>query len=131
MAQPRIASRAPTACAACYQQRPDDIHIDYAAALEGRLVDPSQPRGGHIDWVIICESCLRNGVALLPEERTRVEALEQSIADLKAQLTATQTYADSIEDALSHRPSREAAATKQKAAKPAQRRARYAQGAEA
>lgn len=128
MAQPRIASRAPVACAACYQQRPDAIHVDFASALEGRLIDPSQPRGGHIDWVIICEPCLRNGVALLPEERSKVEALEQTIADLKTQLVATQAYADKIEDAFSQRPQREAAsAPKQKTAKAPQRRSRYAQ----
>lgn len=104
MAQPRIASRTPRACAACYQQKTDAIYIDYASALEGRLIDPSKPRGGHVDWVIICEPCLRAGVALLPEERTKVETLERRVADLEAQLAETQAYADRIEDALSHRP---------------------------
>jgi hypothetical protein len=130
MAQPRIASKTPTACAACYQQRPGVIHIDYAAALEGRLIDPSKPRGGHVDWVIICALCLRNGVALLPEEeRSKVETLEQRIVDLETQLTATQAYADRVEDALSHRPERaapkERPAKSTKPARPTARKERY------
>lgn len=125
MAQPRIASKTPTACAACYQQRPGVLHVDYAAALEGRLIDPSQPRGGHVDWVIICDPCLRNGVALLPDQaNARVELLEQQLADLKEELTKTQAFADRLEDALAHRPT--PAPKQQKAAKPAQRRNRYA-----
>jgi hypothetical protein len=112
MAQPRIASRTPNACAACYSQYPDRIHVDYASALEGRLVDPSAPRGGHVDWVIICENCLRAGVALLPEDKSKTEAFEQRIADLEEQLTQTQAYADRVEDALAARPATRAAKPK-------------------
>lgn len=128
MAQPRIASRTPRACAACYQQKTDAVHIDYASALEGRLIDPSAPRGGHVDWVIICEPCLRAGLALLPEERTKVDQLEQQVTDLHAQLAETQAYADRIEDALSHRP---ASMQKPKGGKTykQQRRPRYQNGA--
>jgi hypothetical protein len=106
MAQPRIASRAPSACAACYQQKPDTIHVDYRAALDGRLVDPSQPRGGHVDWVIICADCLRNGVALLPEEKGRVDALEGRVTALLAEVEKEREYSAKLEDAVSVRPVR-------------------------
>lgn len=122
MAQPRLASRIPRACAACYGQYADRLHVDYAAAFEGALIDPNKPRGGHVDWLVICEKCLRNGVALLPEEKGRTEALEQQIADLQAQLAETQAYADKIEDALSHRPS---APAQKPRAKAAPRKPRY------
>jgi hypothetical protein len=133
MASPRIASKTPTACAACYGQYHDRTHVDFGAALEGRLIDPSKPRGGHVDWVIICDHCLRSAVALLPEERTKQEALEQRNADLEHQLAETQAYADRIEEALTHRPPRPVAtASKQRAsAKSAPRRNRYDKGAEA
>jgi hypothetical protein len=122
MAQPRIAPRAPSACAACYQQKPDTVHIDYRAALEGRLVDPSKPRAGHVDWVIICADCLRNGVALLPEEKTRADALDERVAVLEGELEKERQYSAKLEDAVSVRPEREPRAPRKA---PAQRKPRY------
>jgi hypothetical protein len=104
MAQPTLAPRTPVACAGCYGQYPDRLHVDFRAAIEGRLVDPSQPRGPHVDWVILCEKCLRDGVALLPEVKDQREALEQRVTDLETQLAAAQDYADRIEDAFQRRP---------------------------
>jgi hypothetical protein len=130
MAQPRLAPT-PTACAACYGQYPDRAHVDYRAAIEGRLIDPSKPRGRHVDWVVICEKCLRDGVALLPESADPREALEQRIADLEQQLAAARDYADSIEDAFSRRPAEREPAPKSKAPATRQRKPRYEAKAEA
>lgn len=130
MAQPRIASRTPTACAACYQQKPDVPHIDFAAALEGRLIDPSHPRGGHVDWVIICADCLRNGYELLPEQSSQREALERKVEQLEQRAADAENYASSLEDTLSRRPTPKpapkAAADRPKAPRQTkQRRNRY------
>jgi hypothetical protein len=128
MAQPSVAPPSLNKCAACYGQYPDRIFIDYRAAIEGRLLDPSKPRGGHIDWVVICEKCLRDGVALLPKEKGRTDALAQRVRDLEAQLAETQEYAAKVEDALQGRPASMAPKTRQ-AAKGQPRRNRYEQAA--
>jgi uncharacterized protein YecA (UPF0149 family) len=81
-----------------------------------------------VDWVVICERCLRAGVALLPEEHDRADTLEQQVADLEEQLRQTQAYADRLEDAFQHKPK---PAPKQTKPKPAQRRNRYEKDEEA
>lgn len=123
MAQPQLAAKTPVACAACFGQYPKRLHVDFRAALDGPQVG-SGPRAPHISWVVICEKCLRAGVSLLPEEQSIKETLERRVADLEQQLTATQAFADKLEDALSSRPAREAPRPT-KAKQPAQRRNRY------
>jgi hypothetical protein len=120
MAQPILAAKTPIACAGCFAQYPDRLHVDYRAAFDGPQVPGSGPRSPHISWVTICEKCLRDGVALLPEEKGRVDALEQRIVDLEEQLKQTEAYADRVEDALASRPASRAAKPKA-----GQRRNRY------
>lgn len=103
MAQPRIVPT-PSYCAACYGQYPDRLHIDYAAAIEGRLLDPSKPRGGHVDWVVICEKCLRDGLALVPEQRDQREAEAATLAALRAELAESREYVTTLEAALAAKP---------------------------
>jgi hypothetical protein len=104
MAQPTLAHRTPVACSACYAQYPDRKHIDYRSMMNGLQPPGAGPRDPHVDWVTICENCLRSGLALLPEEAGPREKLEQRVADLEEQLRETQAYADRVEDALSARP---------------------------
>lgn len=125
MAQPILAGRTPVACAACYGQYPDRLHVDFRAALEGAQVQGG-PRAPHVDWVVICESCLRSGVALLPEDATQREQAERTIAALTERAEAAENYAASLEDTLSRRPTRERAEREPKAAPAkAARRPRY------
>lgn len=125
MAQPRLAARAPVACAACYGQYPDRAHIDFASAIEGGPVD-SNPRSPRVSWVVICENCLRNAVKMLPDAVDIREQHEREVAALKERAEAAESYADDLEDTLSRRPSREGpAAPKTHKPSGAPRRGRY------
>jgi hypothetical protein len=126
MASPRLASRPPRACAACYGQYTDRAHVDFQAGYEGALIDPNRPRAGHVDWLVICEKCIRTAAALLPEQASKVEGLQHEIAALKERAEKAEEYADRIELALSHRPERDRDPAPPKVKKaPAQRRNRY------
>ena len=88
----------------CYLQRPGVPHVDYGAAIEGRLIDPSRPRGGFVDWVVICENCLRAGVALLPDERRDRDAEHKAlVAQLEAELRKSAEYIAQLEAAFAAR----------------------------
>lgn len=129
MAQPRIASRPPRACAACYGQYPNRVHVDFRSAIEGGLIDPDNPRGGHVDWVIVCENCIRNAFELLPEQASQRDALARRAEDLRVRAEEAENYASSLEDALSRRPARESAPAPKPTRPPgAPRRPRYGKG---
>jgi hypothetical protein len=125
MANPRLASKPPRACAACNGQYIDRLHVDYMAGYEGGLIDPNRPRAGHVDWLVICENCIRRGAELLPEYRSQLTAALQRVTDLEAQLTAAQDYADRIEDAFQRRPAERAERAPKAAPAKAARKPRY------
>jgi hypothetical protein len=108
MAEPQIAPRAPVACAACFGQYPERVHVDFRSAMNGPQVDPSVPRSPHIDWVVICESCIRSAVNLLPKVADQRENLGRQLADANRRAEAAENYASSLEDALQRRPDAEA-----------------------
>jgi hypothetical protein len=129
MAQPKIAERAPRACAACYGQYPTRTHIDYSAAYEGHLIDPENPRGGHVDWLVLCEDCIRSGYELLPEQRNQRDQQADRIKQLEDRVAQAEDYASSLEDVVAKARHREHRETEPKTpAKPrATRKPRYAQ----
>lgn len=104
MAQPRIAAQVPVACAGCFGQYPDRVHVDYQSVFDGPQVDSSDPRSPHVDWVVLCDDCVRAGYELLPEQSNQREHLKLEVERLKADLDEAQNYASSLEDALQHRP---------------------------
>lgn len=77
----------PVCCSVCFQQKPDDIHIDMDAAYEGPILDSEGTRFS-IDDIIICERCIRAAVGMLPESREQ----EQKTIDLLSQYDALLTY---------------------------------------
>lgn len=77
----------PVCCSVCFQQKPDDIHIDMDAAYDGPILDSEGTRFS-IDDIIICEACARAAVELLPEARAK----EQEVADLLSQYDALLSY---------------------------------------
>ena len=104
MAQPKIAAFAPVACAACYGQYPDRVHVDYAAGIEGAEVDPSVPRGPHVEWVVMCEDCVRAGYQMLPEQSGRIDHLTDEVEQLRQRAEEAENYASKLEDTLHQRP---------------------------
>ena len=109
MASPRLATKPPRACAACYGQHLDRAHVDFMAGYEGALIDPARPRAGHVDWLVLCENCIRVAVSLLPEEQAKTEALKSKIEALEERADKAESYADSLEDTLQRRPARDGA----------------------
>ncbi len=108
MARPRIASSTPRACAGCYGQYPGRVHVDFASAIEGAQLDPERPRAGHVEWVVLCENCVRNAHNLLPHpEADRLAEFAAENAELRERLARSEHYAETLEDAIARRPERE------------------------
>lgn len=103
MAEPRIASRAPVACAACYGQYPERTHIDFRSAIEGAPINDN-PRAPRVDWVTICDQCIRTAFEMLPEQASQRTNLEAQLKAALERAEAAENYASRVEDALSHRP---------------------------
>lgn len=108
MAEPKLASRTPVACAGCYGQYPERAHVDFRSAIEGRQVDPTNPRSPHVDWVVLCENCISAGFRLLPEQRDRTDQLQRRIAQLEERCEQVENFASTLEDALARRPDADA-----------------------
>lgn len=127
MAQATIAAHTPTACAGCYGQYPDRVHVDFRSAIEGALVDPANPRGPRVDWVVLCEDCIRCAQALLPEVADERENLRRQVADATQRAEDAENYASRLEDTLAHRPQRAEAPARapRPRPKPQQRKPRY------
>lgn len=68
------------------------------------MLDPEQPRRGHVDWLVLCETCIRTAATLLPDEKALTDALVDQIEALEAKLSTTIAYAEGLEDALARRP---------------------------
>lgn len=104
MAQPRVASKPPVACAACYGQYVDRVHIDYASAIEGHQIRSDNPRAPHVDWVVICEDCIRSGYELLPEQASHRDKLSEENARLTTRVAELSDYASRLEDVIARKP---------------------------
>lgn len=110
----RLASRPPIRCSGCYGQYPDRAHIDFESAYDGPTTDASNPRAPKLDWVVLCEECVRAAHDRLPNVVDRTLALRQRIDSLESELAETQRYADKLEDAMGSRPDRKPRAPKQR-----------------
>jgi hypothetical protein len=90
--------------------------------MEGPLVDQSRPRGPRIDWVVLCENCVRNAYELLPAVAERREATEAKLKRAQRDLEQSRAYATSLEAAIAHRPHEHQHPTVAPAPKPRQPR---------
>lgn len=104
MSAPIIATRPPTACAGCYGQYPDRLHVDFRSAIEGGPIPSEHAKALRVDWVVLCETCIQAAVAILPENVAAKAAYEAQIAQLRERCEAAENYASTVEDALSRRP---------------------------
>lgn len=80
----RIAGTPPAACAACYGQYPEMLHVDFEAAYDGPVIEGSQRV--YIDDLVLCEGCVREAARLvgMVEETKRIAALEREAAEQRA-----------------------------------------------
>lgn len=107
MPDPRIAQKTPAACAGCFGQHPNRLHVDFATVFEGPVIDPDNPRRGRVDWLVLCEKCVRRADSLLPPDpkvAAHLENLERQATALTERAEKAEDYASRIEDTLQHRP---------------------------
>lgn len=108
MGAPRLADHAPPACSCCFTQHPDLRHVDFDAAWDG----PTLPQGDvviAIDDLIICESCMTAGAAILgltntDELQARLDATEDQLAAADEAVAERQAYIDQLEKAIAAKP---------------------------
>ena len=103
----RIATVAPSACSACYGQYPDRVHVDFDAAWDGPVLDGSVKVT--IDDLVVCEDCLRDAIALLPDtdRDLALERLRERITELEAQKSSAEDHAEKLERALASKLGRD------------------------
>jgi hypothetical protein len=116
----RLASRTPIRCSSCFGQKPGVPHVDFESSYDGPPIDSSNPRAGHVDWVVICSECIEAAHALLPEVRDVVGDLRHRLRETERERDELGSYADKLEAAVVGKPER----TKQ-AASPQTRKPRY------
>lgn len=98
----RIAHIPPVQCSVCFQQKPDELHVDMEAAYDGPVLDVSGARHT-IDDIVICEECVRAAARQLPEHREqqdRYDALAAQYANLLDYVALVQSGICKMQDAL-------------------------------
>lgn len=102
------AAATPMYCSACGCQNPKLLHVDFDAACD-RGYGAGEAVKVSMDDLILCETCLRSGAALVgmvdgTEPGERIEMLERRLAEEKLRADKAASYAQRMEDALKERP---------------------------
>jgi hypothetical protein len=84
--------------------------VDFESSYDGPPIDMSNPRAGHVDWVVMCSECIESAHSMLPQTRDVTGAMRERIASLEAELADVGAYADKLEAAVVLRPERKHAA---------------------
>lgn len=104
----KLAEVTPTHCARCFQQKPDERHVDFDAAYDGPVI-PGTPEPICIDDLVLCESCMREAARLLglvdwAEAGEQIATLKTQLATAEETLLERQAYVDQLEAAVSAKP---------------------------
>ena len=96
-----------TFCSACGNQQ-SVRHVDFDAACD-RGYGKAEAVEVALDDLILCEGCIRRGAEILGIEDSAVlkaekEQLEAKLDTQRKALVQAQKYADTMEEALQHRP---------------------------
>lgn len=90
-----IAKPSPPYCAACYQAKPGETHVDFGAATDGPMLAPLEGAvgviGHSVDDIVICSTCIA--------EAARLVGLENA-AELREQLDAANATNDTLHERL-------------------------------
>lgn len=102
----RLLNGTPLKCSCCYGQYPDREHVDFVSAYEGPLLDEANPRGGHIDWLVLCDECIRIAYGLLSDDEraAKIKELAAENTRLRAEARKRQAFAEKLQEALAVRP---------------------------
>lgn len=93
----RIALVPPVQCSVCFQQNPQNEHVDMESSYDGPILDVSGARLS-IDNIVVCEVCIRAAARLLPENR----ALDERVLLLENELRNTLDYVAKVQTGMSH-----------------------------
>lgn len=98
----------PQRCSACFNQQPGLQHVDFDAACDRGYGNDEAVKIAYDD-LIICANCVKDAGRLVGMTdsiglHTRLAALEQQIDVERKLRRQAQNYADTMEDALTHRP---------------------------
>lgn len=80
--------------------------MDFESSYDGPPIDQSNPRSGHIDWVVMCSECIEAAHAMLPEVRDVVGELRTRLAETERERDEVGAYADKLEAAVVGKPER-------------------------
>lgn len=106
----RIAPIPPTACASCFGQYTERLHVDFSAAFDGPVVYGAEgATPAAIDELIICDECLRAAAALLGlksqgDLEAEIERLNAHADELAERLAGEMVYRKKLEDAIGAKP---------------------------
>lgn len=95
-----VAETPPSYCASCHQQKPDEVHIDFGAYLDGPVM---QLAGGGqdavaIDDLVVCATCMRAAANAMGF--VNAPDLEAENRSLRGRLERARTRAASLARAL-------------------------------
>ena len=114
-------SHMPLYCSACSGQYPDRQYVDFDAECDRGYGDmqiqgPSQGEGSNapaiqMDWLILCEDCLREGASIIglvdaAELKGENAILRHRLEQEEAARKQAESYADGLEQALNNRPAK-------------------------
>jgi hypothetical protein len=73
-------------CSACFNQQPDEIHVDFEAAYDGPVIDQSSGIKMTVDDLYLCADCVRAAYRLLDDEgfQSQIQVLQEELAAAQA-----------------------------------------------
>lgn len=114
-----LAQPAPAHCSSCYQQKPQQPHVDFGAGYDGPVVPALQGTvgviGHSIDELILCEDCIRTAAKLIGYEDVRelldkLETVEEARDVLHEKLQAAESHVEQLTAAVASKDQMEAVA---------------------
>ena len=96
--------RSPGYCAACFQAKLDEPHVDLGAAYEGPVLAHPDGSKQTVDDLIVCKGCIREAARALEIHEQPLAEVETKLADAQAAARSWRSYAESLEGTLGRRP---------------------------
>jgi hypothetical protein len=101
----KLANKVPTHCAACFQQRLGEPHVDFEAYYDGPVIDSESGVKMSIDDLVLCEVCVGKAAELLgyvknEEAATELERLRKEVGELRALRARNSRKLSAIEKAV-------------------------------
>lgn len=100
-----LAQPAPAHCSSCYQQKPEQAHVDFGAGYDGPVVPALEGTvgvvGHMIDELILCSDCIKTAARLIGlddvrEVMDRLETVEYARNALHDRLEAAEAHIERL-----------------------------------